>query len=136
MAVRDDDHVHVARLVAGWAEPLDQPAIGHAGAQLLALAPQRAVAGIEQHKFLPGIHEGRDERMFITQRIDAVGARERLHLFGRPFAAEPPRFVSALEDLSANPPDVQPGGTEIKEAIDATDRGAKRLEHNEWPFVT
>jgi hypothetical protein len=72
MAMGEGDDVDVLGLIAGLAEPLDQMAVRHAPAQCFVIACERAVAGVEQNKFLAGVDDRRNERMFELVRIDIV----------------------------------------------------------------
>ena len=88
MAVGDHDHVDVLSLVAGLRQPRGQMALGHPAAQLLVLAAQGAVAGVEQHQLLAGVHKGWNERMLKAVGLDAVGTGQLLRGLRRLIAGE------------------------------------------------
>ena len=88
VAVGEDDHVDVFRLVAGLRHARDQVARRQPAFELLVLVAQRAVAGVEQHQLLAGIDHRRSERMLVAVGFDAVRGGERLYLAGCRLAAE------------------------------------------------
>ena len=81
MAMGDHHHVDVPLLIAGVVEQRPEPADARA-------APQRPVAGIEQHEFAPGVHDGRRIGVLEAGRRQAVGLGVPLHHLGRLVGAE------------------------------------------------
>src|ERR1700733_14186755 len=79
MAMGDDDQVDVLRLVAGLRQALDQMAVGQPAEPLLVLAAQRAVAGIEQHQLLAGVHNGWNEGMLEAASFDSISVGQLVH---------------------------------------------------------
>ena len=88
MAVRDHHDVDVGRLVAGLRQACDQPAFRQPAAQLRIVPRQRPVAGVEQDDLFAGVDHGRNERMHIAVRFDAVALAKALRLLGAAVRAE------------------------------------------------
>ena len=63
-------------------------AVGQPVAQLLVLAAQGAIAGVEQHQLPAGVHKGWNERMLKAVGLDVVGAGQFLCGFRQLIAAE------------------------------------------------
>ena len=123
MAVSDDDHIDIFRIVAGLLHALDQLPFRHAAAQLLVLVAQAPVAGIEQHELTAGVHERRNERMLKTVGVDAVDPRQILDRARRLIAADA-RMQPVADDLAVH--DV--GDLEVAE-LEAVDRGLQFALH-------
>src|ERR1700694_380664 len=70
MAVRDNHHVDILRLIAGLAQPLDQTPVWQPASKRLVLALQRAVAGVEQDELPSGIDQAGNERMLVAERVN------------------------------------------------------------------
>ena len=84
VSVRDDNDVNVlCGLYPAAAKPIRGLARRKALAQLFIFARKRAVASIEQHQLLAGIHKRRNVGMLEPLGIDIVRACKSLHLISR-----------------------------------------------------
>ncbi len=106
MAMGDDDHVDLLRLVARLVHQLRQPA--HRGVSSLA------VAGVEQHELAAGVDDGVDVGLLVVVARHAVGLRQLLDRCGRLIAAER-RMRRPLHDAVEDVGDLE--GAEL-EAVD------------------
>jgi hypothetical protein len=87
MAVGNDDHVNILRLIAGLAQLLYKKPFWQPASKRLVFALQPTVAGVEQDQLLAGVDQAGNERMLVAVRVNPVRTRQRLHFGGQGLAA-------------------------------------------------